>query len=138
MRVSRIVVTFETRKSVSWVKYDLVPQPKVRPSKVDTWRPRPFVLKWRAFADAARASGATLADGAHVRFEIAMPASWSAKKRLAMAGQPHRQKPDLDNLCGGLMDALMPASDSHIASLGGLSKVWAEAPAIWIGSVVGE
>jgi Holliday junction resolvase RusA-like endonuclease len=48
-----------------------------------------------------------------------MPKSWPAAKRDRMNGKLHKQKPDLDNLLKGLLDALY-REDSHVAS------VWAE------------
>ena len=35
-----------------------------------------------------------------------MPASWSAKKKLAMEGQFKTSKPDADNLCKAILDPL--------------------------------
>jgi Holliday junction resolvase RusA-like endonuclease len=52
-----------------------------------------------------------------------MPA-WSKKKRLAMDGTPHKQTPDLDNLCKGFLDALCPMDDKHIHSIHELKKIW--------------
>lgn len=123
---------------ITWVKYDLTPQPKVKQTAADRWKKRPCVLKYRAFSDEVRRLGVTIADGCHFRFEVAMPPSWPQKKRIRMLGQPHRQTPDLDNALGSLLDAVFPKregkSDAHIASCGSLSKVWAETPAIWIGT----
>ncbi|WP_336242107.1 RusA family crossover junction endodeoxyribonuclease [Enterobacter cloacae] len=44
--------------------------------------------------------------------------------RMAMDGQPHQQKPDLDNLKKSLLDALFE-DDSHIWDAR-TSKVWGE------------
>jgi Holliday junction resolvase RusA-like endonuclease len=52
-----------------------------------------------------------------------MPQSWSKKKRVAMDGQPHQQKPDLDNLTKSLLDALFE-DDSHLGHW--TSKLWGE------------
>jgi Holliday junction resolvase RusA-like endonuclease len=35
-----------------------------------------------------------------------MPESWSRKKRALYDGQPHQQKPDLDNLVKAVLDAI--------------------------------
>ena len=45
---------------------------------------------------------------------IRMPASRSKKKKAAMTGKPHRQRPDVDNLGKALFDALFK-EDSCIA-----------------------
>jgi Holliday junction resolvase RusA-like endonuclease len=104
--------------------YVIDPQPKVKQTRADIWKRRPSVVKYRAFADRARELGITLEDGDSVCFVVAMPASWSSKRRAAMLGEPHRQTPDLDNLLGGLMDAVMPKGDAHLAELGHLRKLW--------------
>ncbi|MBL4759389.1 MAG: RusA family crossover junction endodeoxyribonuclease [Mariprofundaceae bacterium] len=51
-----------------------------------------------------------------------MPKSWSKKKRLDMFGEPHMQRPDLDNYCKAILDAIYD-EDSHIHKLT-ISKVW--------------
>lgn len=101
----------------------------------DTWasnKVRPAVQRWRAFKDRAAALGITVQDGDAIAFVLPMPASWSAKKRLAHVGLPHRSKPDLDNLLGGLFDATMPGGDQHIAELGNVAKLWGESGRICI------
>lgn len=55
--------------------------------------------------------------------------SWSRKKREASLGQPHVQKPDLDNLVKGISDGLNRiafADDSQIARVT-CSKAWGAA-----------
>ena len=111
----------------------VTPNPKVRMTKRDTWgnqKVRPAVQKWRAFRDRVQELGVKVLDGDSVVFVMPMPASWSQKKREAHSGKPHRQKPDLDNLLGGLFDAAMPEEDKELAELGGLRKVWGNDGAI--------
>ena len=59
-------------------------------------------------------------------FEI--PASWSNRKREAHLGQPHTQRPDLDNIgkavCDGL-NRIAFADDAQIADIH-ISKQWGE------------
>lgn len=93
----------------------------------DTWangKVRPAVAKWRAFRDEAQRLGITVLDGDSITFVVAMPASWSARKRSSHNGEPHRSKPDLDNLVGGLFDAAHPNGDQQISELGAVRKVW--------------
>jgi len=52
------------------------------------------------------------------------PASWSAKRRIAVIGQLHRSKPDRDNIDKALLDALFD-DDAAIAA-GSLEKRWSE------------
>lgn len=40
-----------------------------------------------------------------VHFDVAMPDSWTKKKKAAMDGTPHQQKPDYDNLAKAIGDA---------------------------------
>lgn len=116
-------------------RYDITPHPKVRMTRRDTWggdKVRPSVQRWRAFRDAVQAQGVTIQDGDELVFHLPMPSSWSARKRLDHEGKPHRSKPDLDNLIGGLFDAAMPDGDQHIAELGPCRKRWAREGAIFI------
>ena len=115
-------------------RYDVTPTAKVRQTQSDKWKKRPCVVRYRAFADRLRDLSCELKDGDAVVFVIAMPASWSQKKRLQHSGRPHRQRPDLDNLLGGLMDAIMPDGDSHISRLSSVSKLWGVSPSITIGN----
>lgn len=64
----------------------------------------------------------------HLTFFIQMPKSWGHKKRMAMLGAPHQQKPDVDNLCKSFMDA-WKTDDSHVYELHAY-KYWAEQPSI--------
>ena len=90
-------------------------------------------MHYRAFKDMCRIYQLYVPEfGANIRFEIPMPVSWSMEKKLEMAGQPHQQTPDIDNLCKGLFDAVYK-DDSKIWQLNGLSKVWA-----WKGAIVVE
>lgn len=100
------------------------PQPKYRAKRSDTWKKPPAAEKWKAFKDETRRLGITLEEGDEVIFVVAMPDSWSTKKRAAHADQPHRAKPDLDNLLGGLMDAVLPGGDAHISRMGAIQKIW--------------
>jgi Holliday junction resolvase RusA-like endonuclease len=115
--------------------WQITPNPKIRMTRRDTWssdKVRPAVVKWREFKTAIAAAGVTVEDGDELTFSMPMPASWNAAKRARHRYQPHRSKPDLDNLIGGLFDAAMPDGDQHIASLGACRKVWADVGAITV------
>jgi len=59
---------------------------------------------------------------------FACPPSWSAKKRAAHLGQPHTQRPDLDNLMKAVCDGMNRVAyddDGQIAQMTAI-KVWAE------------
>ena len=100
---------------------------KPRMTRSDKWRVRDCVAQYRAWADRARAScpGIMAAPG-RLNFTayLAMPPSWSRKKKAAMTGQPHRQKPDVDNIAKAVMDALWK-DDSGIHSIS-CSKLWCD------------
>lgn len=79
----------------------------------DKWAKRPCVLRYRRFKDQVQLRRVELPQPCHVTFWIAMPQSWPLEKRLALAGQPHRVKPDLDNLLKALCDAVHQ-DDAHL------------------------
>lgn len=105
--------------------YNLEPCPAPRQVRSDTWNPSRAVLKYRAFKDEAREAGLTVPEtSAWIKFYIAMPPSWSKKKRDEMLGQPHQQKPDIDNLVKAVLDAIYE-SDCHVWDIRA-SKFWGE------------
>lgn len=99
-----------------------------RQSRRDAWNPRPCVVRYREWKDKARASAPAgmRTDPLEVRViaYLAMPASWSKRKRAAMQGQFHRVKPDGDNVFKGVADALWE-QDSCIA-ISRVEKRWCE------------
>jgi Holliday junction resolvase RusA-like endonuclease len=102
---------------------------KPRMTRADAWKKRKCVTDYRLWADELRllVFGKNQKQEAPLYFSwvayIAMPKSWSEKKKLAMIGEPHRQKPDLDNVTKGLFDALFE-HDERVAS-GNQHKIWA-------------
>jgi Holliday junction resolvase RusA-like endonuclease len=57
-------------------------------------------------------------------FVYPMPTSWSKKKREAMRGQKHENKPDIDNSEKALLDSLYQ-NDSHIWNVHHI-KIWGD------------
>ena len=100
----------------------------------DKWAKRPAVMRYRQFCDAVRAADIEVRPGMRYVFGLPMPKSWSKKKRLAMCGQPHESRPDLDNMLKALWDAAAK-EDCHIHSIAHASKVWADAGYIQLGSL---
>ena len=96
------------------------PVAKPRMTQSDRWKQRPAVLRYRAFCDSlrlqAREEGFVLGDRVGIAFSVPMPASWSKKKKVEMNGTPCQSKPDLDNLCKSVLDALM-AEDKTVWKL---------------------
>lgn len=105
--------------------YPVVPVPKPRQTQSDRWKQRPAVMRYRAFCDDLRARKCTFPEsGSHVIFHMPMPASWSKKKRAEMLGQPHRQKPDVDNLTKAVLDAVLK-DDSGVWDMR-TTKIWSD------------
>lgn len=103
--------------------YPLTPVPKPRMTQRDRWAKRPVVLKYFKFCDELRAMDCELPEsGAKITFQMPMPKTWSKKKRAEMLGQPHRQRPDVDNMLKALQDAVHE-EDSHIWNVE-ITKLW--------------
>jgi Holliday junction resolvase RusA-like endonuclease len=105
------------------VKIDPIGKPRM--TRQDKWKQRPCVMRYRSFADNIRAQVGKVPDNAECVSWVAfinMPKSWSQKKKDAMRGQLHRQKPDRDNIDKAILDALFK-DDSGIAA-GTLCKRW--------------
>lgn len=102
------------------------PLGKPRMTQRDKWKKRPCVMRYREWADRARAAAPKdmTQDPVSVDWTayLPMPASWSAKKRASMTGQLHRQKPDSDNISKAIFDALFK-NDCGIAT-GSFRKCW--------------
>lgn len=102
------------------------PVSKPRQTRSDKWNQRPCVVKYRAFADELRIkcniAGVTIGDELQCEFYIPMPKSWSKKKKEAMNGKPHKQKPDCDNLVKAVQDSLLK-EDSNIYRISA-GKYW--------------
>jgi len=115
---------------------DLAVVPKPRMTRADAWKKRPCVLRYWEFSDklkaAAEEKGFKLGDEVHMEFHIAMPKSWSKKKKKEMLGRPHKSKPDLDNCIKSIGDILKP-EDKTICEIVA-KKFWAETPMIKLGN----
>lgn len=86
------------------------PIPAPRQSGRDAFKPRPCVIRYRDWRDTVRAQTpkdlTNEPSRVKVIFYLPFPKTYSQKKRAALRGQPHRLKPDHDNLGKALMDAL--------------------------------
>lgn len=106
--------------------------PKPRMTRADTWKKRPCVVNYWAFKDELKEKlkevDFEIDDELFVEFYIQMPKSWSKKKKAEHKGKSHKQKPDIDNLIKGVMDAIFK-EDSHVHTVYG-KKTWAEEPSI--------
>lgn len=105
---------------------DVEPVPKPTLTQRDKWLKRKRVVKYYDFRNFIRTQKIDIDFNKQVNitFYISMPKSWSKKKRLEMNGKPHQVKPDYDNLCKALGDALFD-SDAHIWNAHVVKK-WSE------------
>lgn len=98
----------------------LTPVSKPRMTQRDKWDKRACVMRYREYCDRLRATcalaGYKLEDSLFVSFTLPMAKSWSKKKADQHEGKPHQQKPDIDNLCKAVMDALA-SDDRHVYTL---------------------
>lgn len=106
---------------------DAEPVPAPRMTRRDKWlQPRrPCVARYFAYrALLVNAVGKIpVPDEMHLTFGFPVPSSWSKKKRAAMVGKPHRQRPDRDNCDKAVMDSLFE-EDGGVWK-GSQEKVWA-------------
>lgn len=108
---------------------DVSPIGKPRMTQRDKWMKRPPVVRYHIFCQSLKFRAEEhcykVTDTLSLTFVIPMPPSWSKKKRLAMVGQPHQTKPDLDNLIKAFKDALCE-DDSFVHTYEKITKVWGE------------
>lgn len=87
---------------------------KPRMTQRDKWAQRPCVMRYWDFKDKLMASA--LKQRYRPEMDVycidasvflPMPDSWSKAKCKQHEGQPHRQKPDADNILKGICDALL-------------------------------
>jgi Holliday junction resolvase RusA-like endonuclease len=96
-----------------------------RQVRKDAWKPSPAVRRYRAYRDELKIKGLQLPENFHhMVFVLAMPSTWSKVKQAQFEGQPHRQKPDRDNLEKAVLDSYF-GEDCHIWN-GQTTKVWGQ------------
>lgn len=100
---------------------------KPRMTQRDKWAKRPAVIRYRQWADEAREQiqHITLPGepiSLTIRAYFAMPQSWSNRKRVELAGKPHRSKPDWDNVAKAIQDIFW-TNDQMVAE-GHVQKFW--------------
>lgn len=97
-----------------------------RMTQSDKWKKRPCVMRYREWSDKARAAAPSDMTQqplrVHIQPFIAIPESWSKKKKAQYAGAFHRQRLDGDNLLKACADALF-AEDGCVAIMS-VEKRW--------------
>jgi Holliday junction resolvase RusA-like endonuclease len=104
-----LTVTCSDRFTSVEFTYHGKPIGKPRMTQRDTWMRRPAVVRYRQFADALREAAGGVREGADmvlVTAWVAMPESWTKKKKAELVGQPCRQRPDWDNIGKAVCDSL--------------------------------
>lgn len=117
------------------IRFYIKPEPKPRMTQRDKWAKRPAVVRYYDFCDGLRLlwGNRVVPDSVHLMFTIEMPASWSEKKKLMMEGQPHQQRPDIDNYIKAFLDALCK-DDSYVYAVRA-EKYWGRQASISVGSL---
>ncbi len=111
-------------------EHHITPVAKPRMTQCDKWKQRPVVMKYWAYKDECVGKGVSVPDKVYICFMMPMPKTWSRAKRDEMYCQPHKQKPDLDNLIKGLLDAVLE-DDSTVSEIHA-KKLWGHSGAILI------
>ena len=116
------------------IRFPLTPVGKPRMTRKDKWAKRPVVTAYFKYANTIRALAQSerfsLPDnGLRLRFDFPMPGSWSKRRRREMLGQPHQQRPDIDNCIKAVLDPLLK-EDCTVWHIAGAEKRWAEAGSI--------
>ena len=120
-------LTVDGQKVLPDITLNIIPVPKPRMTQSDKWKQRPATKKYWRYKDELKLLCQIVRwqpkDILDVKFVIPMPISWSEKKKKRMDGQPHKQRPDLDNLVKAFKDALLE-EDSHVHTYGEIKKLW--------------
>lgn len=122
-----VVYQSNERRQVFSIAVDPVPAPRM--TRRDKWlKPRrPCVQRYFDYRERLQREIGDIPivpDEVHARFFVAMPESWSKKKRQEMDGTPHRTRPDRDNFDKAICDALF-LEDGGVWK-GSQEKRWAE------------
>jgi Holliday junction resolvase RusA-like endonuclease len=115
-------------------RLEITPVPEPRMTRRDRFDPRPRVVRYYDFANYLReiCSPDDLPENHFLVFYLAMPKSWSKKKKKEHDRTSHKQTPDIDNLFKAFIDALYyQRNDSHIW-LCQAAKIWSYTPGIEI------
>jgi len=116
----------------------VIPVPKPRMTRSDKWNQRNVVMRYRTYKD-------ELAYKTHYKFKeniqkdgemwivfvMPLPESWPKKRKLEKNNGPHQQKPDIDNLVKGFLDAFL-VEDEQVYEIHA-KKLWGSHPGIYYG-----
>jgi Holliday junction resolvase RusA-like endonuclease len=118
---------FVIDKSKTFYLFDVIPMGAPRMTRADKWKKREVVLRYFAMKNIlqlqANLMKYEMGETLNVVFFLPMPDTWSNKKKEAMNGLPHKQKPDTDNLVKGIKDSLL--KDDSVVWKEQAEKRWA-------------
>lgn len=102
------------------------PMGAVRCNRSVAWKRTPSQEAYFAYKNRLRTAfgDVTCPDEVKIIAYIKMPDSWSKKKKAALNGFPHRQKPDADNITKGVKDSLFKQDEAVWSE--SCKKFWAE------------
>lgn len=103
--------------------YDIAPVAKPRMTRSDKWKQRPPVMAYWRYKDQCKGAGVEIPASCKITFNIKCPDSWSPRRKMFHYGMPHQQKPDIDNLIKGLLDAVLE-DDAYVWKIQA-EKIWA-------------
>ena len=119
--------------------FDLCPFPAPRMTRSDKWKTNPYhkdpakrqrkpvtrYFAWRnEFITQADKMGYRLGETLRVVFILPMPKYFNRKKRGTLMGQPHKQRPDTDNMIKSVKDAFN-VDDGYVWDERGI-KIWGD------------
>ena len=112
----------------SVITINVEPCSKPRMTQADKWKKRPSVVKFFAFRDAIKQSSVhnIALESFDIEFYIQMPKSWSKKKKELHNGNPHKQRPDLDNYIKAWCDSIF--EEDSVVWRFKASKRWTDKP----------
>lgn len=114
--------------------FAISPMPAPRMVQSDKWAKRASVMKyfaWRTeFILQSNKVGYSLRETLRIVFVFPFPKSFSKNKKAALFGQPHKQRPDVDNCCKSVLDAF-GVDDGYVYDIRAV-KVWGESGKIII------
>lgn len=99
-----------------------------RMTRKSTWKHRDYHKYMQLIQEKVKESKLVPGEALCLTFRIPMPKSWSKKKRVEHKYNPHKQRPDIDNLVKAVLDALFykkKGGDSRVWEIVAM-KVWAE------------
>ena len=120
----------QNEQDLTEYNFNITPVPYPRMSQRDKWNPSEAAQRFFAFRDVIRYQSRKQSlyklPGClqSLIFNIPVPGSWSKQKKIDHIGQPHINRPDIDNLLSAVMNVF--GEDCHIHTIRNASKVWSK------------